>query len=191
MWRTRCPCPCFVSLSGLSCTTCLCIWLPFLPYAYYMWLPWFVLFLFLGFSPPESRPGDDVLCRLLSRPLPSVCFLFFSFPTVFVPNLFWCNFLYLVTTAGFVADQLGPVLTMFRKSKSEKIEIKLGSDWSRFKNSWLRQVIFGKSLPNRRSPQGLNVYFSENKHWRCSPDRRLSECYTPEARTQQSYNSST
>ena len=97
---------CFVSLSGLSCTTYICIWLPFLPYAYHMWLPWFVLFLFLGFSPPESLPGDDVLCRLLSRPLPSVCFLFFSFPTVFVPNLFWCNFLYLVTTAGFVADQL-------------------------------------------------------------------------------------
>ena len=33
-------------------------------------------------------------------------FLFFSFPTVFAPNLFWCNFLYLVTTTGFVADQL-------------------------------------------------------------------------------------
>ena len=68
-----------------------------------------ILFLLLGFSPPESLPGDDVLCRLLPRPLPSVCFLFFSFlfrPTVFVPNLFWCNFLYLVTTAGFVADQL-------------------------------------------------------------------------------------
>ena len=32
---------------------------------------------------------------------------FFSFyPTVSVPDLFWCNFLYLVTTAGFVADQL-------------------------------------------------------------------------------------
>ena len=60
---------------------------------------------FLGFSPPESLPGDDVLCRLLPRPLPSACFLFF-FPTVSVPDLFWCNFLYLVTTAGFVADQL-------------------------------------------------------------------------------------
>ena len=35
------------------------------------------------------------------------CLLFFSFfPTVSVPDLFWCNFLYLVTTAGFVADQL-------------------------------------------------------------------------------------
>ena len=62
----------------------------------------------LFFSPSESLPGKDVLCRLLPRPLPSVCFLFlfFSFPTVFAPNLFWCNFLYLVTTAGFVADQL-------------------------------------------------------------------------------------
>ena len=59
---TGCPCPCFVFLSGLSCTIYICIWLPFLPYAYYMWLPWFVLFLFLGFSPPESLPGDDVLC---------------------------------------------------------------------------------------------------------------------------------
>ena len=34
-------------------------------------------FLFLGFSPPESLPGDDVLCRLLPRSLPSVCFFFF------------------------------------------------------------------------------------------------------------------
>ena len=58
------------------------------------------------FPPPESLPGDDVLCRLRSRPLPSVCILLFYFPTVFVPNLFSCNFLYLVTTAGFVADQL-------------------------------------------------------------------------------------
>ena len=66
-----------------------------------------VCFVFvLWFSPPESLPGDDVLCRLLPRPLSSVCFLFFFFPTVFVPDLFWCNFLYLVTTAGFVADQL-------------------------------------------------------------------------------------
>ena len=42
--------------------------------------------LFLGFPPPESLPGDDVLCRLLPRPLASVCFLFF-FPTVLVPDL--------------------------------------------------------------------------------------------------------
>ena len=64
--------------------------------------------------PPKSLPGDDILCRLLPRPLPSVCFLrclfvlfcvvLFIFPTVFVPDLFWRNFFYLVTTAGFVAD---------------------------------------------------------------------------------------
>ena len=74
---------------------------------YVVALVWFC-FCSLVFSPPESLPGDDVLCKLLPRPLPSVCFIFFLFyfPTVFVPNLFWCNFLYLVTTAGFVADQL-------------------------------------------------------------------------------------
>ena len=73
-----------------------------------------VYFVFVSwFFPPESLLGDDVLCRLLSRPLPSVCFLSylfflfcFVFPDVFVPDLFWCNFLYIVTTAGFVAGQL-------------------------------------------------------------------------------------
>ena len=72
---------------------------------YFAVVPWF--------SPPESLPGDDVLCWLLSRPLPSVCFLpclfvlfcFVFSPTVFVPDLVWCKFLYLVTTAGFLADQ--------------------------------------------------------------------------------------
>ena len=74
-----------------------------------------VYFAFVSWClPPESLPGDDVLCRLLPRPLPSVCFLpcsfvlfyfvLFCIPTVFVPDLFWCNFLYIVTTAGFVAD---------------------------------------------------------------------------------------
>ena len=38
----------------------------------FVFVPWF-------FSPSESLPGKDVLCRLLPRPLPSVCFLFFSF----------------------------------------------------------------------------------------------------------------
>ena len=75
-----------------------------------MWLSfvYFALFVFrfLVF-PTEPLPGDDVLCRLLSRPLPSlfVCFDLFS-PTVFVFGMFGCNFLHLVTTAGFVADQL-------------------------------------------------------------------------------------
>ena len=39
----------------------------------------FVFVFFCFFSPSESLPGKDVLCRLLPRPLPSVCFLFFSF----------------------------------------------------------------------------------------------------------------
>ena len=62
----------------------------------------FCLFFASCFSPPQSLPGDDFLCRLISHPLPSV---FFS-PIVFVPGLFWCPFLYLVTTAEFVADPL-------------------------------------------------------------------------------------
>ena len=75
-----------------------------------------VYFAFVSwFFPPESLPGDDVLCRLPPRPFPSVCFLlclfvlffiFYFLPTAFVPDLFRCNLLYLVTTAGFVADQL-------------------------------------------------------------------------------------
>ena len=40
--------------------------------ACFCFVPWF-------FSPSESLPGKDVLRRLLPRPLPSVCFLFFSF----------------------------------------------------------------------------------------------------------------
>ena len=106
----RCPCPCFVFLSGLSCTIYVCIWLPFLRYAYYTWLPWFV-FVFVPWFFPLLNPS---LAKMSSagyfhaRFLLSAffSFLFFSFPTVFAPNLFWCNFLYLVTTAGFVADQL-------------------------------------------------------------------------------------
>ena len=61
-----------------------------------------------------------------------------------------------------------------------KIGIKQNQNWALIgrgrKTSRLRQFIFWKSLPNQRSPQGLNVYFLG-----CSPDRRLSECYTPTA----------
>ena len=46
-----------------------------LPFVYFA----FVCFLFLDFPPPESLPGDDVLRRLLSRPLPSVFFFPYSF----------------------------------------------------------------------------------------------------------------
>ena len=45
---------------------------------------------------------DDVLCWLLSCPFSSVCFLCLS-P---IPGLIWFGSVYLVTTAGFVADQL-------------------------------------------------------------------------------------
>ena len=40
------------------------------------------------------------------------------FPTVFVPGLIWCNSLYLVTTAGLVADQ----------SFSETLRVQYGED---------------------------------------------------------------
>ena len=43
------------------------MWLSFVYFAFFV-------ICFSVFS-QESLPGDDVLCRLLSRPLPSVCFL--------------------------------------------------------------------------------------------------------------------
>ena len=78
----RCPCPCFVFLSGLSCTIYICIWLPFLPYAYYMWLPWFV-FVFVPcffplLNPSLAKMSSAGYCHarfLLSAFFP---FLFFS-----------------------------------------------------------------------------------------------------------------
>ena len=45
---------------------------------------------------------DDVLCWLLSCPFAFVCFTCLS-P---IPGLIWFGSVYLVTTAGFVADQL-------------------------------------------------------------------------------------
>ena len=45
---------------------------------------------------------DDVLCWLLSCPFSSVCFP--CLPPI--PGLIWFGSIYLVTTAGFVADQL-------------------------------------------------------------------------------------
>ena len=50
-------------------------------------------------------PGDDVFCWLVSCPFASVCFLcFFFFGRV--SGLIWFVSVDLVTTAGFVADQL-------------------------------------------------------------------------------------
>ena len=57
------------------------------------------LFLFLFLQCPFLH-GDDVLCWLLSCPLSSVCF------PENVLGLIWCGSVYLVTTTGFVADQL-------------------------------------------------------------------------------------
>ena len=55
------------------------------------------------------------------------------------------------------------------------------------KTFWLRQFNFWKSLANQRSPQGLILYKMKNQNRRCPPDRRLSECYTPEARAHQQH----
>ena len=52
-----------------------------------------------------SLHGDDVLCLLLYCPFSSVCFSFFFFSER-VPSLIWFGSVYLVTTAGFVTDQL-------------------------------------------------------------------------------------
>ena len=65
------------------------------------------VFCFLAFS-SESLPGDDVLCRLLSRQLSYICllpclFVLFRFlpSIVIVPGLLWFGSAYLVTKAGF------------------------------------------------------------------------------------------
>ena len=79
-----------------------------------MWLSWFISLLFHGFSllnpflAMMSFAGYFYARFLLSAFFPVYVsyFVLFCFPTVFVPDLFWCNFLNLVTTAGFVADQL-------------------------------------------------------------------------------------
>ena len=65
----------------------------------FVFVPWF--FPLLNPSLAKMSSAGYFHARFLLS-----AFLFFSFPTVFAPNLFWCNFLYLVTTAGFVTDQL-------------------------------------------------------------------------------------
>ena len=66
-----------VFLYGLPCTAYMVAFLA-LRVLYVVVLGLF-RFCFLVFL-PKSLPGDDVLCRLLPRPLPSVCFL----PRLFV-----------------------------------------------------------------------------------------------------------
>ena len=71
VWRTRCPF--LVFLSGLSCTAYMVAFLA-LRVLYVVVLGLF-RFCFLAF-PPESLPGDDVLCRLSSL---FVCLVLFCF----------------------------------------------------------------------------------------------------------------
>ena len=83
---------CIPLLIGLPFLGDLLTRLFFLPYAYHvvvfclflLFIFLFVLlflavYLFLFCVSSVSLPGDDVLCRLLSCPFPSVCFLCFFF----------------------------------------------------------------------------------------------------------------
>ena len=62
--------------------------------------------------------------------------LFCFSPTVIVPGLFWCNFLYLVTTAGFVADQL--IITWDSKQERVRFCVILFSFIFFLQYSWVR-----------------------------------------------------
>ena len=68
----------------------------------FVFVPWFFPLL----NPSLAKMSSAGYFHARFRLSAFFSFLFFYFPTVFAPNLFWCNFLYLVTTAGFVADQL-------------------------------------------------------------------------------------
>ena len=81
-----------VFLSGLSCIAYIVAF--FALRVLYVVVLGIFGFCFLAF-PSESLPGDDVLCRLFSRPLPSVCllpFLFVWFCFVFRPCWFQVYF---------------------------------------------------------------------------------------------------
>ena len=107
-----------LSMPLSSCLGCLAllIWLPFLrsqlrrmfflPYVFYMWLCFACLSFVFWVS--LLSPFLVTIRRLLSRPLSYVSFpgLFVFSPYLFDPGLVWWGSVYLVTTAGFVADQL-------------------------------------------------------------------------------------
>ena len=103
---------CIQLLIGLPFLRGLLMSLFFLPYAYHVVaICLFLLFVFLFLAvflfvfcvSSVSLSGDDVLCWLLFCRFPSVCF-----PCSFserVLGLTWFGCVYLVTMAGFVADQ--------------------------------------------------------------------------------------
>ena len=82
---------------------------------------------------------------VLSTFLP-VCFDLFS-PTVLVPGLFWCNSIYLVTTAGFVADPR----IMSDKEQQQRVRSPCLGDankvWMRSDSSFKRPVRLCVILP--------------------------------------------
>ena len=78
-----------------------CLLLVFFALSVFLFLVFYTEYIFYLLVSPVFLHGDDVLCRLLSCLFPSVCFSYFFSLTVL---LVWC--VYLVTTAGFVADQL-------------------------------------------------------------------------------------
>ena len=84
-------------LRGSICFFCFCLCLCF---CFSVFLIYFIVLV-----SSVSLPGDDVFCWLLSCPFHYVCF-----PRVFFSDGIsvwtWFGFAYLVTTAGFVADQL-------------------------------------------------------------------------------------
>ena len=63
----------------------------------------FLVYLFLFCVSSVSLPGNDVLCWLLSCTF-SYCLLSLFFPK-YVLGFVWFGPVYLVTTAGFVAEQ--------------------------------------------------------------------------------------
>ena len=78
------------------------MWLSLVYFAFVSWLSLLSPFLAM-MSFTDYFHARFLLYDIL--PVSLSCFVLF-FSTLFVPDLFWCNFVYLVTTKGFVVDQL-------------------------------------------------------------------------------------
>ena len=96
--RIRCPYPCLhawgVFRRLLGCLSCVACRGAFYVVASSLFLLFVILFVF-SFS-----------CLSVSCPFSSVCFPCLSPNNVLTPGLIWFCSVYLMTTAGFVADQL-------------------------------------------------------------------------------------